>query len=420
MDIKRVKGTKDILPEEVKKWRFIEDTIRKMMVLYNYQEIRTPIFEYTEVFQKGTGEDTDVVQKQMYSFNDRKGRSLSLRPEGTPPVIRAYLEYGVESKGGIAKLFYIGPMFRYERPQKGRMRQFHQYGVEAIGSNSPELDAEVILLSLDIFGALGLKNVKTRLNSIGCDKCRGKYKKALKSYLKPRLNELCDDCRRRYDTNPLRILDCKIDREKLKDAPAPYDYLCDDCKSHFETVKKILDENGIKYTLDKHLVRGLDYYTRTVFEFVHSYLGAQDALGGGGRYDGLIELMGGKPKPAVGVAIGIERVMMVMEKMGVFPEDTASPLVYVVVVDEDLRDAGFKVMIELRKLGIRSEMDFLRRSIKAQMREANRISADYVLFIGKDEMEKEIYKIKDMKKGTEKVIPQKIDAIKEVLDVKNT
>ena len=414
-----MKGTKDILPEEIKKWQWVEDTIRRIMALYNYQEIRTPIFEYTEVFQKGTGEDTDVVQKQMYSFNDRKGRSLTLRPEGTPPVIRAYLESGMESKGGIAKLFYIGPMFRYERPQKGRMRQFHQYGVEAIGSDSPELDAEVILLSLEIFRALGLKNLELKLNSIGCKECRKRYKEVLKKYLKPRLNELCNDCKRRYNTNPLRILDCKIDREKLKDAPAPYDYLCDDCKEHFENVKKILNENGVKYTLDKHLVRGLDYYTRTVFEFVHSYLGAQDALGGGGRYDGLVELMGGKPKPAVGVAIGIERVMMVMEKMGLFPGDNSQPLVYVIAIGEDYRNAGFKVMMELRKSGVRSDMDFLKRSLKAQMREANRSAADYVLFIGKDEIEKGVYKIKGMKTGTEKIIPQKIDAVKEVLGVKN-
>ncbi len=420
MDVKRVKGTRDIFPEEAQKWQFVEDAIRKVMYLYNYQEIRTPIFEHTELFQKGTGEDTDVVQKQMYSFKDLKGRSLTLRPEGTPPVIRAYLESGMENKGGVAKLFYIGPMFRYERPQKGRMRQFHQYGVEAIGSGFPELDAEVISLSLDIFNALGLKNVETKLNSIGCDKCRGKYKEALKSYLKPRLNELCDDCQRRYNTNPLRILDCKKDREKLEDAPAPYDYLCEDCHLHFEKVKEILTKTGIKYKLDKYLVRGLDYYTRTVFEFVHSYLGAQDALGGGGRYDGLIAQLGGKPKPAVGVAIGIERVMMVMEKMAVFPDKKESPLVYLVIINEELRNYAFETMTKLRNIGIRCEMDFLRRSIKAQMREANRISADYVLFIGKDEIEKGKFKIKDMKTGNEIMLRQEMDAIKEIIDVKNT
>jgi len=420
LGIKRVKGTKDILPEEVKQWRYLEDIVRKVMVLYNYQEIRTPIFEYTDVFQKGTGKDTDVVQKQMYSFNDRKGRSLTLRPEGTPPVIRAYIESGMAGKGGVAKLFYIGPMFRYERPQKGRMRQFHQYGVEAIGSNAPELDAEVILLSLDIFHHLGLKDVKVKLNSIGCNTCRKEYKRALREYLADRLDELCEDCKRRYNTNILRILDCKIDREKLQDAPTSYDYLCDDCRAHFETVKKILNKNGVKYELDKHLVRGLDYYTRTVFEFSHPYLGAQDALGGGGRYDGLVELLGGKTTPAVGVAIGIERVIEAMKKIGAFPEANDFPLVYVVVVDNEDRDMGFKIMMELRRSKVRSEMDWLRRSIKAQMREANRISADYVLFIGKDEIEKKVYKIRNMKTGKEKIIPQNTDKLKEFIGVKDT
>jgi len=416
---KKVKGTRDILPDEIKKWRYVEDTIRNVMNLYNYQEIRTPMFEYTELFQKGTGADTDIVQKQMYSFKDLKGRDLTLRPEGTPPVIRAYLESGMENRRGMVKLFYIGPMFRYERPQKGRMRQFHQYGVEVIGSAFPESDAEVIALSLDIFAALGMKDVKVKLNSIGCSKCRIKYKDALKVYLKPKLNELCEDCQRRYHTNPMRILDCKVDEEKLLDAPTPYDYLCQDCNAHFGMVKKILSENGIKYKIDKSLVRGLDYYTRTVFEFVHSHLGAQDALGGGGRYDDLIEQMGGKPKPAVGVAIGIERMMMVMDKMGILYNEKELPFVYVVVVDGALRNYGFEIMTKLRNTGLRCEMDFLRRSVKAQMREANRISANYVLFIGKDEVEKGKLKIKDMKTGKEQIIERKIGIIKEVIGAEN-
>ena len=313
MKYTRIKGTVDITGKELGYWYAVEKATRKVASLYGYVEIRTPIIESTELFTRSVGEETDIVQKEMYSFTDRGGRSVSLRPEGTAPVVRAFLENSFVSRGFPQRFFYMGPMFRYERPQKGRQRQFHQIGFELFGSESPLADAEVLGVTVDILRELGLVNFRVVINSIGCEKCRPKYKEALREYYSHHLDEVCDDCKRRYNTNILRLLDCKVDVEIAKRAPKSVDYLCDECRDHYERLKKYLEILGIEYEEDHRLVRGLDYYNRTVFEVRHEGLGGQDAIAGGGRYDGLVEEIGGPHVPAVGFAAGIERLILAMK-----------------------------------------------------------------------------------------------------------
>lgn len=404
-----VKGTRDILSEEAILWKRMEEVIRSNMEKYNYQELRLPTFEYTKLFKKSTGEDTELVQKEMYTFKDKGGRSLTLKPEGTPPVVRMYLQYGLKNRGVFQKYYYIERMFRQEKPQKGRYREFRQFGAESIGSMSAEVDAELIKTALDIMSELGIKGLKININSIGCPKCRGRFIKEFKEYLKPRLNDLCEDCRRRFKTNPLRILDCKLDRDKLDDAPVPLDFLCKDCELHFSRLQKYLGYLNIDYIINRRLVRGLDYYTKTVFEFIHSKLGAQDEVGGGGRYDELIKFMGGEDTPASGYAVGMDRMLLLLPEL----KEYKGLDVFIVTMDKESDLIGWKLLYDLRKAGFSSDKDSLGRSIKSQFREADRQKASWTIVIGEEEREKNIVQLKNMKTGEQKEVPLNVNKIKE-------
>ncbi|MCK4225975.1 histidine--tRNA ligase, partial [candidate division WOR-3 bacterium] len=361
VEFSNVKGTRDILPEDALVWRRIEEVIRKKMREYNYQELQIPTFEYTELFRKSTGKDTDVVQKEMYTFKDKGGRSLTLKPEGTPSVVRLYLQHGMKSRGVFQKFYYIERMFRQEKPQKGRLREFRSFGAEAIGSKSALTDAELIKSALDIMDELGIKGIEVRINSIGCQKCRKEFMKEFKKFLQQKLGSLCEDCQRRFTTNPMRIMDCKVDKRKLIDAPVPLDYLCDDCRRHFSELEKHLDYLEIDYRVDTFLARGLDYYTRTVFEFIHSELGARDAVGGGGRYDGLIKFLGGKDAPASGYAMGMDRMLLLMPKVKEYREID----IYIVTLDVKSDIIGWELLYKLRENGFSADKDCLGRSPKA-------------------------------------------------------
>ncbi len=407
------RGTKDILPDTVGDWRYIEEKIRALCKRYGYEEIRTPVFEHTELFQRGIGEATDVVDKEMYTFEDRGGRSITLRPENTAAAVRAYLQNKLYAENALEKLFYIGSMFRYDRPQAGRMREFHQFGVEALGESNPSVDAEIILLAIDFLQSLGLKDLVLSLNSVGCPKCRPVYRQKLQDFFKDKLEDLCDDCRDRFDRNPLRILDCKADSDKpyMQDAPKITDCLCDECNEHFHKVQELLTAAGVEYELDSRLVRGLDYYTKTAFEIKYSPLGAQSAVAGGGRYDGLIEEIGGNPTPAVGFATGLERVLLALEKQGLLPEKENSVDAFVVALGEAAQLEGFKLLNKLRNAGISALMDFAGRSMKAQMKQANKKNARFVLILGDDEVRDSVVTLKDMSNSEQRKI-----AIDEVIN----
>ena len=404
-----IRGTKDILPDESRVWAFVERTIRDVVELYNVKEIRIPTFERTELFYKSTGEDTDIVQKEMYTFNDKGGRSLTLKPEGTPGVIRAFLQYALHKKKPFHKLFYIERMFRQERPQKGRYREFYQFGVEIIGSNSPYVDVELISMVMNILERLNITDTYVRINSIGCERCRQKYRKVLRDYLKGKLPMLCENCRRRYETNPLRVLDCKVDADYLADAPKMIDFLCDGCLEHHRVVVDTLNSLNIPFKEDPRLVRGLDYYTRTVFEFVHPSLGAQDSIGGGGRYDTLIKSMGGPDIPAAGFAMGMERMLLAMGDVEIEEE---TPRVYFVALGDEARRVAFNLLEGMRKAGVKSDMDYIGRSIKAQMREANRLGSLFAYIIGEDEIKKGFGILKNMETGEQMEVPMDVEEIK--------
>jgi histidyl-tRNA synthetase len=396
------KGTKDVLPAESYKWQYIEGKARSIAKKYNVKEIRTPVFEHTELFLRGVGETTDVVTKEMYTFKDKGDRSITLKPEGTAGVARSFIENGLANSPMPLKMFYIIPAFRYERPQAGRLREFHQFGVEVYGSATPDTDAETIALAHEFISSLGLK-AKLYINSIGCKECRKKFNDALKDYLRPNLNCMCEDCRSRFDKNPMRILDCKVPecKEINKNAPTILDYLCDDCKEHFEKVKHYLTLSGIEYEINPKIVRGLDYYTRTVFEFVSEEIGAQGTVLGGGRYDGLIEEIGGAHTPAVGFAAGLERLLLLMEKSGAaFPADSA-PVVYIAGMDAPSREKAFEIAMSLRKSGISCEVDHMERSIKAQFKYADKIGAKYVAVIGGSELAEGVMNVKCMQDGSQ-------------------
>lgn len=396
------KGTKDVLPNQSYKWQYVEDAAREVARVFNYKEVRTPVFEHTELFQRGVGETTDVVNKEMYTFLDKGGRSMTLKPEGTAGVARMFIENGLASSPMPVKTFYITPAFRYENPQAGRLREFHQFGIEVFGSPSPETDAEVIFAASSFLNKLKIKGVKLEINSIGCRICRNEYNKALKNYFAPHLDEMCFNCRSRFDKNPLRILDCKEERCKAiaENAPKITDYLCDDCKKHFETVRSLLDAQGLEYSVNPNIVRGLDYYTRTVFEFVSTSIGAQGTVCGGGRYDGLISELGGSNLPAIGFAAGIERLLLLMENTGVsFPEDGV-PTIYLAGMDESSRAQAFKIAMELRANGISAEVDHMQRSVKAQLKYADKIGAKFVAVIGESELESGTLFVKKMSDGT--------------------
>ena len=392
------KGTKDVLPSESYKWQYTENKLRELARLYNAREIRTPVFEHTELFVRSIGDETDVVSKEMYTFEDKGGRSITLKPEGTAPVARSYIENSLESLSLPLKTYYIIPAFRYERPQAGRLREFHQFGVEVYGATSPYLDLDCISLAYNALVGLGLKNVKLRLNSIGCPECRKEYEAALKAYFLSHIDSLCDTCRDRLSRNPMRILDCKspVCSEIAAKAPVILDYLCDDCKEHFAGVQKNLDVLNIPYTVNPRIVRGLDYYSKTVFEFVSTSIGSQGTVLGGGRYDTLIENLGGPQVPAVGFGSGIERMLLVLENTGKKIPEEAPLGVYVAGLDDEGRKAAFQLCDALRRMGISAEFDHAARSVKAQFKYAGKVGAKYVVVIGSNELESGEYTVKDM------------------------
>lgn len=401
------RGTKDILPDTVGDWNYVEGEIREMCRRFGYSEIRTPIFEHTELFQRGIGEGTDVVDKEMYTFTDRGERSITLRPENTASVVRAYLQNKLYAQSNLVKLFYIGSMFRYDRPQAGRMREFHQFGVEALGEANPAVDAEVILLAMNLLEGLGLKDLELSINSVGCPKCRSKYRTMLQDFFRDKLEDLCEDCRSRFERSPLRILDCKKDSDKpyMADAPKITDCLCEECADHFAKLKDLLTSAGISFTHDPRLVRGLDYYTKTAFEIKYPPLGAQSAVAGGGRYDGLIEEMGGNPTPAVGFATGLERLLLALESQNLLPEKNRSVDAYVVALGEAAQAEGFKLLNSLRQQGLSAAMDFAGRSMKAQMKQANKLGAKYSVILGEDEIAEGVAMLRSMEDSSQAKVP---------------
>jgi len=413
MPLTSPKGTQDILPEDARRWQWLEATFRDCCARYGFGEIRTPIFETTELFTRGVGEDTDIVSKQMYSFQSRGGDSLTLRPEGTAPVVRALIQHNLLAQGSMQKLFYYGPIFRYERPQKGRYRQFHQIGVEAFGSLGPEVDAEVLAFATDLLAALGIRNVRLELNSVGCPECRPRYRDALRNALAGARTELCPDCERRYEVNPLRILDCKIERcrEIARDVPVILDVLCDACKEHLRGVENGLQALGVEYIVNPHIVRGLDYYTRTAFEFIASGLGSQDTVLAGGRYDGLVKELGGPDTPAIGFAAGVERLLLSAGEALPIPEVTGP--VFIAALGDAARERAFVLVQDLRRAGLPAATDYAGRSLKAQMKEANRQGAWFALIIGEDELARNEATLRDMRTATQEAV--KLDRLIELL-----
>lgn len=385
----RIKGTHDILPHETPGWRRLEAVVHEIMRRYDYAEIRTPVFEETGLFARGIGQLTDIVAKEMYTFQDRSEKSITLKPEGTAAVIRAFIENSLGERRPINKLYYICPMFRQENPQAGRLRQFHQFGAELLGTPRPEADVETILLALDIFRSAGLRHFELVINSVGDPTCREPYKEALKTFLREHEASLCETCQGRTERNPLRVLDCKEEgcRRVTESAPKLIDALCDDCATHFQRVQDLLQNLDVPYQLDFRLVRGLDYYTRTAYEILSPSLGAQNALGGGGRYDLLTEELGGKPTPGVGFAAGIERLLMALAKEEKSDGELAALDVFVATLGEDAAAAGARLAYALRKDGLSVGVDLLGRSLKAQMKEANRSRARFAVIIGENELQ---------------------------------
>ena len=403
MTHRTIKGTHDILPEDSVRWQELERVIHDVAASYGYSEIRTPIFENTNLFSRSIGEDTDIVSKEMYSWKDRSGGSLTLRPELTAPVARAYIQHNLGSKSPLQRMYYIGPLFRRERPQKGRQRQFHQFGIETFGSGFPEQDAEIIAVGNTIFSELGLKDISLKLNSLGSSTCRNKYTKALKDYLTPHKDSLSATSQKRLESNPLRILETKNPEEQklIADAPSITDFWTADDKEHFSTVQNLLNSLNILYELDHQMVRGLDYYTRTTFEFISGNLGAQDAICGGGRYDGLVETLGGKPTPAIGFAAGMERILLSMD---IGRDDAKENTVYMINLVESASGQALFIANELRELGCYVIMDTLRRSLKAQLRDANRIGAVKAVIMGEEELKNKTVQIKDLSSGEQEEI----------------
>ncbi|MDU3983766.1 MAG: histidine--tRNA ligase [Staphylococcus epidermidis] len=403
--IKMPRGTQDILPQDSAKWRYIENRLHTLMELYNYKEIRTPIFESTELFARGVGDSTDVVQKEMYTFKDKGGRSLTLRPEGTAAVVRSYIEHKMQGEPNQPiKLYYNGPMFRYERKQKGRYRQFNQFGVEAIGAENPSIDAEILAMVMHIYESFGLKHLKLVINSIGDSESRKEYNEALVKHFEPVIDTFCSDCQSRLHTNPMRILDCKIDRDKeaVKNAPRITDYLNNDSKSYYEQVKLHLDNLNISYVEDPNLVRGLDYYTHTAFELMidnPEYDGAITTLCGGGRYNGLLQLLDGPDETGIGFALSIERLLMALDEEGISLDVREDFDLFVVTMGEDADRYAVKLINDLRRNGIRVDKDYLNRKIKGQMKQADRLNAKYTVVIGDQELENNEIGVKNMISG---------------------
>lgn len=404
---KAPRGTKDIIPAEAYKWNYLEEKFRDLCRLYGYEEIRTPIFEHTELFKRGVGDTTDIVQKEMYTFKDRGDRDLTLKPEGTAGVIRAFIENKMYAETQPTKLFYITPCFRYERPQSGRQRQFHQFGVEAIGSDTPSLDAEVISLAMQFLGEAGLKDLTVSINSVGCPVCREEYNRLLKDYLATKADVLCDLCNDRRDKNPMRVIDCKNEtcQANIVDIPLMADHLCDNCKDHFKQLKAYLDEMNIKYVVDKKIVRGLDYYKRTAFEIISNDLEAQSTVCGGGRYDGLVEQIGGPSGySGIGFGLGAERLLLTLEANGVEIGNPNHTDIFVVTIGDKAKLKSFSILKDLRVNHISADKDHLDRSLKAQFKYSNKINAKYTIVIGDDELDKDKATLKNMETGDQKLI----------------
>ena len=399
-----IRGTRDIMPEEIGLWHRIEDTAREVLELYGYGEIRIPIFEETPLFSRSIGEHTDIVEKEMYTFTDRSGKSLTLRPEATAGVVRAWIEHHLAQRGMVGRYYYIGPMFRYERPQKGRYRQFHQIGAEIIGESHPAVDAELIEMLFLYLNRLGLKRAHLILNSIGCPRCRPGYLDKLVLQIKEKLGELCSDCQSRSERNPLRVFDCKKSQcqEVIQGLPSIEDHLCPECSQHFQQVQSYLRSFGIDYELNPRLVRGLDYYTRTTFEITYPGLGAQNAIMGGGRYDGLVELLGGKETPATGVAIGSERLVLALREENISPPEAVST--FLVTVGDEAFQRGLELIRELRHQGIFCLSDYQGRSLKGQLRLANKLGCQAVLILGEDELKKGVVTLKMMSDGSQQEV----------------
>lgn len=400
------KGTKDILPSEIYKWQYILKVTADLCRNFGYHEIRTPVFEHTELFQRGVGDSTDIVQKEMYTFLDKGGRSITLRPEGTAGAVRSYIEHGMASLPQPVKLYYYITAYRYENVQKGRYREHNQFGVEAFGSPGPSVDVEIISMLDMLFRKLGLGNIELNINSIGCPVCRSEYIKKFREYIKPKLDGLCSTCHVRYEKNPMRILDCKEEgcKKLIADAPAAIDYLCDECREHFKGLKAGLDNLGIAYSIDTRIVRGQDYYTKTVFEFVSKNVGTQGTICGGGRYDGLIETCGGKPTPGVGFGLGIERLLMEMESQGVVIPQNKGMDLYIATIGNKAKDFAAKLAYQMRNEGISADFDHMDRSLKAQMKYADKIGADYCIVLGDEEIESNKAVLRNMKTGEQKVV----------------
>lgn len=400
---KAIKGTRDVLPKDVHKNQYIEATALDIAEKFGYKEIRTPVFEHTELFQRGVGDTTDVVQKEMYTFDDKGGRSITLRPEGTAGAVRSYLENGLCNEALPQKVCYLTSCYRYEKPQAGRLREFHQFGVECFGTASPLADAELISLAKSIFDTLEVNDLSLEINSIGCPTCRTEYHKALKEYFSSRKDELCETCQDRLDRNPMRILDCKspICSEIAKNAPVVTDYLCDECRQHFDKVQEYLKTMNIEFSINSKIVRGLDYYTKTVFEFVSNSIGAQGTVCGGGRYDGLVDELGGPKTPSLGFAMGLERLMLVMEAQNApFPEANA-PDLFVVAMGDKATLKAVEIVKDMRAEGFTALMDLNQRSLRAQMKYADKLNSKFTIVIGDNEVNDGIAKLKNMKTGEE-------------------
>ena len=398
---KKIKGTEDVLPKDSYRWQFVEDVMRKEAAAYGFKEIRTPVFEHTELFARGVGQTTDVVQKEMYTFDTKGGESVTLRPEGTAGAARAVLEHGLVNDSLPIKASYFVSCYRYEKPQAGRLREFHQFGLECYGTQSPVADAELICAAQSIFDRLGIKQLRLEINSIGCPACRAEYHKALKEYFYGYKDELCETCNSRLEKNPMRILDCKspVCSKIAQGAPKITDYLCDECKEHFASVQKYLDAAGVEYTVNPTIVRGLDYYTKTVFEFVTDFIGAQGTVCGGGRYDGLIEELGGKHLPSLGFAMGIERLLMLMDKQDIeIPKPSTCDL-YVAVMGESASLKSFEIIKAVRSCGLIAETDVVGRGLRAQMKYADKIGAKFSMVLGDNEIEQGKAVIKNMSSG---------------------
>ena len=404
---KAPRGTKDITPKESYKWNYVENKFREICALYGYEEMRTPVFEHTELFKRSVGDTTDIVQKEMYSFTDKGEREITLKPEGTAGVVRAFIENKLYSDTQPTKLFYITPCFRYERPQAGRQRQFHQFGIEALGSDKPSIDAEVISVAVQFFNEVGLNNLAVSINSVGCPVCRPVYNEKLKAYLDTKVDVLCETCLDRKDKNPMRVIDCKnpVCQENLQDIPYMIDCLCDDCEDHFTKLKTYLDEMEINYVVDKSIVRGLDYYKKTAFEIISTDIGSQSTVCGGGRYDGLVEQIGGpKGISGIGFGLGVERLLLTLENNNIEIDNPVSTDIFIVTIGDEAKTKSFKLLKDLRYNHISADNDHLDRSVKAQFKYSDKINAKFTVVIGEDELKNDSATLKNMSNSEQTTI----------------